>query len=126
ALAAQVTVALEVSRNLLMSEQHRRRAESLTRLALEVNSLVRGPEFAAKFLERAAGMMEAADAALVVENGSDLRTSVLHSLTEGRGEQKRLELRFGRAVIAALSSVPETIVNIAPAALLGDDLAGQI
>src|SRR5260370_30263393 len=37
ALAAQVTVALEVSRNLLLSEQHRSRAESLTSLALEVS-----------------------------------------------------------------------------------------
>jgi two-component system NtrC family sensor kinase len=126
ALAAQATVALEVSRNLLVSEQNRRRAESLTRLAVEVNSLVRGPEFAAKFLDRAAEMMEAADAALVVENGSDLSTAVLHSLTGEPGEQKRLESRFGRAIMSALSSTAETIINIAPAALLGDGLAGEI
>ena len=46
ALAAQVAVALEVTRNLHQSEQHRRRAESLMGLALELNGHLRLPDFA--------------------------------------------------------------------------------
>ena len=41
ALAAQVAVAMEVTRNLHQSEQHRRRAESLMALALELNGHLR-------------------------------------------------------------------------------------
>ena len=70
ALAAQVTVALEVSRNLSLSEQHRRKAESLTSLALEINSLLRGRDFARNFVARFAEMMDAPVAALITDNSS--------------------------------------------------------
>ena len=55
ALAAQVAVTLEATRNLHLSEQHRRRAESLKGLALELNSQLRLPECARNFVTRAAG-----------------------------------------------------------------------
>jgi PAS domain S-box-containing protein len=69
ALAAQVTVTLEVSRNLLLSEEHRHKAEALTRLAVEISSLLRGPDFARKFLDRCTQMMDAAGAVLVIATG---------------------------------------------------------
>src|SRR5260370_309566 len=103
AVAAQVTVALEVSRNLHVSEQHRQRAESLTSLALEMNSLLRGPEFAHRFVERAAGMMEAKDAALLVESGHDTVIVVLRALARADTDNKQLKSRFSRAAIAAIS-----------------------
>jgi two-component system NtrC family sensor kinase len=53
ALAAQVAVALELAHNLDQSERHRRRAESLTQLAREIDGVLRLPEFAQKFLTRA-------------------------------------------------------------------------
>ena len=52
ALAAQVSVVLEVAHNLHQSEQNRRRAEALTNLAREIDGLLSLPEFARKFVER--------------------------------------------------------------------------
>ena len=95
ALAAQGTVALEVSRNLLLSEQHRSRAESLTKLALQVSSLLRGPEFSALFVERAATMMQARGAALVVENGG--QPSVVPGLLPNSADDQLLWNTFPRA-----------------------------
>ena len=125
ALAAQVTVALEVSRNLRISEQHRHRAESLTSLALEMNSLLRGPEFAHKFVERAASMMDARDAALLVENGDSVNIVVLGALATSDTEKKQFESRFATAVMAAISSQPEAIVTIETGSLLHEELASQ-
>ncbi len=119
ALAAQVTVALEVSRNLQVSEQHRQRAESLTNLALEVNLLLRGPEFARKFVERAAGMMEAEDAALIVDGGKDTSVVTLRGLAENH----ELEARFVRAALAALTTTPGKVVRVTAEALIGAELA---
>jgi PAS domain S-box-containing protein len=120
ALAAQVTVALEVSRNLLLSEQHRRRAESLTSLALEVNSLLRGPEYARKFVERAAGMMEAGCAALVIEDGIT-PTVICHASSPM--DDPQLAARFAKAAIAALSAESSPILTLPTEQLLGADAA---
>jgi PAS domain S-box-containing protein len=121
ALAAQVTVALEVSRNLDVSERHRRRSEALTKLALEVNSLLRGPEFARKFVERAAEMMEASDAALIVDGGKEKSLVALNHFA--RGQDKEIEPRFAQAVLAALSSSQESVVHVNAAVLLGAEQA---
>ena len=123
ALAAQVTVALEVNRNLVVSEQHRNRAESLTSLALEMNSLLRGPKFAARFVERAASMMEASGAALVVESGQ--QPSAVFGLLAGPGGDEPFRAGFARAVIAALSSQTEAVVTRTAEDLLGTELAGR-
>jgi PAS domain S-box-containing protein len=53
ALAAQVSVVLEVAHNLHLSEQHRKRSEALTQLARDIDGLLRLPDFARKFVERA-------------------------------------------------------------------------
>jgi GAF domain-containing protein len=49
ALAAQVAIALELTRNLHQSEEHRRRAEALVALALELNNVLHLPEFTRNF-----------------------------------------------------------------------------
>ena len=77
ALAAQVAVALQVTRNLHQSEQHRRRAESLMGLALELNGHLRLPEFARNFVGRAANILGAHQAALVVKQETGMETLVL-------------------------------------------------
>ena len=123
ALAAQGTVALEVSRNLLLSEQHRSRAESLTNLALQVSSLLRGPEFSARFVERAATMMQARGAALVVENGGE--PSVVPGLLPNSADDQLLWNTFSRAVMAAISAEPQPIVATTAEALLGPELAAR-
>ena len=117
ALAAQVTVALEVSRNLLLSEQHRHRAESLTNLALEINSLLRGPELARRFVERATEMMAAPAAALIVGNGSDTSAVFVHR--PGSAEDRQFEARFSLATLTWLSSRADPIVTASLEQLLG-------
>ena len=54
ALSNQAAVALEVARNLQLSESHRRRAEGLIALAREIDGALRMPEFACRFVCRAA------------------------------------------------------------------------
>jgi hypothetical protein len=54
ALAAQVAVVLEVAHNLDQSEQHRRRSEVLIRAGSRNRwRLLRVPDFARRFVERA-------------------------------------------------------------------------
>src|SRR5271154_6058410 len=54
ALSNQAAVALEVARNLHLSETHRRRAEALIELAREIDGTLRLPEFARRFVGRVA------------------------------------------------------------------------
>ena len=122
ALAAQVTVALEVSRNLLLSEQHRSKAEALTVLALEVHSLVRGAEHAHKFLQRAAEMMGAPAAVLVVENGR-VATTAIFSSTE---IDKPFEAQVGRAVMTRMQEHSEFISEISADRLFGPGLSSRL
>jgi GAF domain-containing protein len=57
ALAAQVAIALELTRNLHQSEEHRRRAEALVTIALELNTVLHLPEFMRNFAARAASLL---------------------------------------------------------------------
>jgi PAS domain S-box-containing protein len=123
ALAAHTTAALEVSRNLLLAERHHRRFESLTSLALEMSSLVRGPDFAHSFLDRAAKIMGATDAALVTANGASPAISVLHCLSaEGN---KQADARFARAVMAAAFGSQGTVLRRTARELFGDSAPGS-
>ena len=70
ALAAQVSMALQLTRNLTASEQHRRRADDLMALSLDLNARLRLPEFARGFAGRAAEMLHARSAALLIAHGS--------------------------------------------------------
>ncbi|PYX82168.1 MAG: hypothetical protein DMG70_16095 [Acidobacteria bacterium] len=100
-LAGQAAVALEMTRNLHLSEQHRRRAEALMSLALETSSLVRLPEFAKRFVSRVAGMLDAHAAALALYQDSKLETVVLE------GSQGNDLALFGRLNVALSGLLPE-------------------
>jgi two-component system NtrC family sensor kinase len=54
ALSNQAAVMLEIDSNLHLSQQHRRRAEALIESARDIEDSLRLPEFAARFLGRAA------------------------------------------------------------------------
>lgn len=123
ALAAQVTVALEVSRNLLLSEQHRRKAEALTVLAVEVHSLVRGAEYAQKFLQRAAEMMGSPAIVLAVENG---RTSSAAAFSSAGSIDKTFESQLARAILAWMREHREFISTSSAEQLLGPGLSARL
>src|SRR5437016_11529977 len=97
-LAGQAAVALEMKRNLHLSEQHRRRSEALMSLALESSSLLRLPEFARRFVSRVAGMLDAHAAALALHQDSKLETVVL----QGTGSN---DLALVRRLNVALSGL---------------------
>ncbi|HMH01379.1 MAG TPA: GAF domain-containing protein, partial [Terriglobales bacterium] len=122
-LAAQAAVVLEVTRNLELSEEHRRRAESLMGLALELNPLRRLPEFARGFVARAADMMGARGAALVVKQDAILETLALWSATSELHPEIPLLRRFSQAVGEALSERQDAIVSASATDLIGRELA---
>ncbi len=78
ALAAQVAVVLEVAHNLHLSEQHRKRSEALTQLAREIDGLLRLPDFAHKFVERAIELFGAHSGAFAVFQDGHFQTVALH------------------------------------------------
>jgi PAS domain S-box-containing protein len=80
ALAAQVSVVLEVAHNLHESEQHRRRSEVLTQLAREIDGLLRLPDFARKFVERAVALAAANAGAVALFQDGRFQTVALHPL----------------------------------------------
>ena len=61
-----------------LAEQHRSRAEHLTSLALELSSSFRLPDFAQNFAVRAAELMGARAAALVLGDGKQMEVASVH------------------------------------------------
>ena len=121
ALAAQVAMALELTRNLHQSEQHRRRAEALVSLALEWNTVRDLREFARKVAMRAAGLLEGRAVSLSLGSDAEFETLLL---TGGSAvEDPALIRQFNQALSGALSKY-NTDVAFAPAAeLFGASLA---
>ena len=78
ALGNQVAVVLEVARNLDLSEQHRRRAEALIELSREISGALRVPDFARRFITRAAELTGAGGGALALFQDGRAQTVVLH------------------------------------------------
>src|SRR5437588_10127322 len=126
ALAAQVAVALEASRNLDLSERHRTRAESLMNLALELNSLLKLPDFAHSFARRAAEKLGAQIAALAVKQESGLETLVLEAHGAEADQYRPLFRRFGHALQAALDNHAEPHVASRSTELLGAALGAEL
>ena len=125
-LAAQASVALAANRNLHQSEQHRRRAESLMELSLELSSQLQLPEFAKSFITRAADLMGAEAAALAVKQGTVLESIVVHGMAVAEARQAGVLRRLERAIGDVLARHPEAAVCVPPAELLGPDLSSDL
>jgi PAS domain S-box-containing protein len=78
ALAAQVSVVLEVAHNLHQSEQHRRRAEVLTQLAREIDNLLHLPDFARKLVERSVEVAGARAGAVALYQDGRFQTVAMY------------------------------------------------
>ena len=129
ALAAQVAIALELTRNLHQSEEHRRRAEALVALALELNTILHLPEFMRSFAQRAAGLLGSRSAALTLFQVSEVDTVLIRGASEAEASEIKdppLLRRFSHALSAALPKYSSD-VTFAPAAdLLGAPLASTL
>jgi PAS domain S-box-containing protein len=107
ALAAQVAIALELTRNLHQSEEHRRRAEALVAMALELNTVLNLPEFTRKFALRAAALLGSRSVALSLFQSSELDTALIF----GAGQAGDSE--------GAVAEVGDSAVNISEAGISG-------
>jgi PAS domain S-box-containing protein len=123
ALAAQVAVALESTRNLHLLEQHRRRAESLMGLALELNSQLRLPQFAQSFVTRATELMNAQAGALLMKHGAALETAALHGMVT---PPSSILGRIERALTDRLPEHTNGVLFSDAAALLGPELSANL
>src|SRR4051794_27668741 len=121
-LAGQAAVVLEVTHNLHLSEQHRRRAESLMALALDLNSLLRLDDFAISFSRRAADIMRTQAVALAVKQDAGLEMLVL----QGAKDSLVAPGRFGLALNQALSEHSEPVIFSTAAKLFGEGLAENL
>jgi PAS domain S-box-containing protein len=125
-LAAQVAVVLEVTRNLHLSKQHRNRAESLTRLAIGLNSLLRLPDFASGFVNRAMEIVGSESSAFAVFQDDSLSVIALHGKGAEMERQVAMRRRLGESLTACLSAYPEPIVTLPAKELLGTGLAADL
>ena len=127
ALGAQVATALESVRNLHKSEQHRRRTESLVRLASEFKTLLRLPEFATAFTSRAAEMLGAGRAVLALRTSSD-GLEIATALEDGKPTSPAGAIlrRLGEALPRVLSERGEPVILASAEKLFGPFLAREL
>ena len=143
ALAAQVAVVLEVAHNLHLAEQHRRRSQALTKLAREIDGLLRLPDCARKFLESAVELAAATAGAVALFHEGRFQTVAMHppaqsaSLApdartsdartpDSRNEDHALQQRFALALSELVKKRTEAIVSGSAAELFGSDLASSL
>ncbi len=123
ALAAQIAIALELTRNLHQSEEHRRRAEALVAIALELNTVLHLPGFMRNFALRASGLLGVRSVALQVQS-SEPDTVLLCGDSEI--EDRQLLRRFSQALTAALPKHPTDVAFASAGDILGTALASNL
>ena len=153
ALAAQVSVVLEVAHNLHQSELNRRRSDVLIQLAREIDGLLHLPDFAHKFLDRAIELAGARSGALALFQDGKFQTVALRHqpvsvpLRSGEGdndgankdqtdvrvseirvrpEDHILQQRLARALSELVNRRVESIASGTAADLLGPEMASNL
>jgi PAS domain S-box-containing protein len=129
ALAAQIAIALELTRNLHQSEEHRRRAEALVTIALELNNVLHLPEFTHNFALRAAELLGARSVALSLFQTVEMETVIISGASERVAEavnDKPLLRRFGQVLSAALPKYPGDVAFASANEMLGAGLAATL
>jgi PAS domain S-box-containing protein len=134
ALAAQVAIALELTRNLHQSEEHRRRAEALVAITLELNNVLHLPEFTRNFALRAASLLGGRSVGLSLFQTSESDTVLICGASEvGASEidasevnDKQLLRRFSQALRTALPKYPIDVAFAPAGDILGAALASSL
>lgn len=136
ALAAQVAIALELTRNLHQSEEHRRRAEALVTIALELNAVLHLPDFMRNFAVRTASLLGARSVALSLFQTGEPNTVIMSGLMSGpttdlttgasEVDDKPLIRRFNQALTAALPKFPADVAFASAGDMLGPNLASTL
>jgi len=128
ALAAQVAIALELTRNLHQSEEHRRRAEALVSIALELNHVLHLPEFMRNFARRTASLLGGRSVALSLFQTIEIDTILIRGEADASIEvnDKQLLRRFSQALRTALPRYPTDVAFAAAGEVLGTALASTL
>jgi PAS domain S-box-containing protein len=128
ALAAPVAVVLEVARNLHQSEQHRHRAESLMELAREIDGLLRLPDFARRFVDRAVELTGARAGVFALFQEGRFETVALHPAPDFAlpRADRGIETRINQALTELIAKRDEAIVSGSAAELLGSEVAAEL
>ncbi len=133
ALAAQVSVVLEVAHSLHQSEQHRRRSQALTQLSRQIDGLLRLPDCARKFVEGAIELAGARAGAVALAQEGRFQTVAMHPLAQATGspaprpvEDHALQQRLGTALSQLAAKRTEPIVSGSASELLGAELASNL
>lgn len=121
ALAAQAAVALEINRNFHISEQHRRRADLLMRLALEFNSLLNLPDLAKELVAKGMEMIGATGGALVIKEDADFKTLAFNSEKRTADFNAGISSQISRSIYEVLIKSGETIHHLRAADVLGTE-----
>ena len=108
------------------AQAHRRRAESLMSLALELNSSLRLPEFVRGFTVRACDMLGARAGALALAQRSALETVILHDATATRASDRQLTRRLNLALSDLTASRHDAVICGPSDELLGSTLAAAL
>ena len=124
ALAAQIAIALELTRNLHEAVEHRRRSEGLVTLALELNTVLHLPDFMRQFVLRTASLLRGRCAALSLFQSPELETILMCGGTEVT--DKPLVRSFAYAVRAALPKYTSDVAFVSAGDLLGSSLASTL
>ena len=129
ALSNQAAVALEVARNLHLSEIHRRRAEALIELAREIDGTLRLPEFARRFVSRIAELTGSRGGLLAVPQEGRLQVLALHPAVESAESthpDRVADRNLGAALSEFASRHPETFISGSAEELLGAAAASSL
>jgi GAF domain-containing protein len=123
ALAAQASVALVATRNLHQSVEHRRRAESLMGLVLELGTHLQLPDFAKSFVLRAADLMGSQAAALAVKQGLGFEVVAAHGMLTQKRAQPGALRRLERALSEVLAHHQDMVLCAGATQLFGTELS---
>jgi PAS domain S-box-containing protein len=124
ALAAQLAIALELTRNLDQSELHRRRAEALVELALDLNAVLHLPDFTRNFALRASKLLGGRAVALCLFQVPEHDTLMIGGASEV--EDKTLLGRLNQSLTDALGKYSGDVVFATANELLGAALASDL
>jgi len=124
ALAAQIAIALELTRNLHEAEEQRRRAKALVALALDLNTVLHLPEFMRNFALRSAALLGGRAAAVSLFDLPEQETLVMCGAAEL--EDKPLVRRLAQALRSAVAKQTEDILHASAGDVLGSSLAASL
>ncbi len=122
-LAAQASVSLEAMRNLHLSRQHAQRAESLMRLAVELNSNRPLAELYESLIRGASELMGSQAAALVISQDSAAETVAMRGTNVPDAPSGPFLRSFTRGVTEAVRQRSELVISSTALELLGPELA---